>query len=122
MLKVHTSDGKTLSFELRDEAQRSEWENLCASNAFQETIRGVALLHNRTLHTFPLPKQFKVRRFSAGLLTVPVKDGEKVLGERVMCQADTIRVTITAYYTRTPKMVRIDVMRSGWQRHVPTPS
>lgn len=122
MLKVHISDGRTLSFELGDEAQREEWEKLSASSAFQESIRGVALLHNRTLNTLPLPKQFRTRRFSAGLISAREKDGERVLGERVVCQADTVRVSITAYYTRTPKMVRVDVVRSGWMRYEGTPT
>ena len=116
MLKIHLADGKTLSFELGDEAQRKAWEELSASNAFQATIRGVALLHNRTLHTMPLPKQFKTLRFSAGLFTSKASGGEKIAGERVTCQADAVRVSITAYYTQTPKMVRVDVVRSGWQR------
>jgi len=117
MLKVHLADGKTLSFELGDEKQKEEWTRLAASSAFQCTIRGVALLHNRTLHTMPLPKQFKNLRFSAELLKYRDGSGEKVSGERVVCQADMVRVSITAYYTQTPKMVRIDVVRSGRQRY-----
>ena len=123
MLKVHTADGKTLSFELGDEGQREEWDKLAASNAFQATIRGMALLHNRTLHTLPLPKMFKSLRFSAGLLVSRGRNGvEKVTGERVVCQADVVRIMITAYYTQTPKMVRVDVFKTGWQRFDGSPS
>ena len=121
MLKVHLSDGRTLSFELGDEGQRQEWDRLSASSAFQESIRGVALLHNRTLHTLPLPKQFRSLRFSAGLLVSKGGEVGKVTGERVVCQADAVRVSITAYYTQTPKMVRVDVMKTGWQRFTGNP-
>ena len=118
MLKVHISNGQTLSFDLRDDAQRAEWEQSCATDAFQQSITGVALLHNKTLHVLPLPKQFKKRHFTAGLLKTEGSDGERVLGEQVTCQADNVRMCITAYYTRTPKMVRFDVIRTGWQRHI----
>jgi hypothetical protein len=116
VLKVHLADGRTLSFELGDEAQRGAWERSAQSSTFQSTIRGVALLHNRTLHTLPLPKQFKSLRFSAELITSKGEGGERVTGERVVCQADAVRVSITAYYTQTPKMVRVDVARTGRMR------
>ena len=107
-----------MSFELRDAEQRAEWDSLSASDSFQQRITGIALLHNKTLHTFPLPKKFRQRRFSAGLLVTEGKDNPKQLGEQVVCQADNIRMTITAYYTRTPKMIRYDVVKTGYQRHV----
>lgn len=116
MLKVHVTDGRTLSFDLNDEGQRGEWDRLAASSAFQSTIRGVALLHNHTLHVVTLPKGFRSLRFSAELLKQRAGGKEQVLGEVVVCQADMIRTSLTVFYKPTSRVARVDTVRSGRQR------
>ena len=118
MLKIQTSNGETLTFDLRSEEQRAAWERQAASNKFQKKIRGISLLQHKVLSALPLPKRFNSLHFSAGVIMGKGSQEGNLLGEWATCQADSIQIKLTAYYTDTPKMVRVDVVRIGRQRHV----
>jgi len=112
-LKVHVNSGRTLSFDLQDKGERAEWLRLAGNPTFQETITGLAVLNDRTLHTLPVPKGFIRIEFTADRV-VDRKTG-KTIGERLDCQADGVKVSEMVYYSKTPRVTRVDLLRVGRQ-------
>ncbi len=119
MLIVNFKDGTALNFDLKkpdDLAQWLEWQN---ESDFQNRITGIGIIHEKKFVAMPLPKNFRSLKFYAEL--VPGKrNGETVIvGERVMCHADQILLSLLVYtYTEPqppPVFSRFDVKRVGKQ-------
>lgn len=119
MIKVHCRDGKTLSFDLTVDEQRERWTGLTSDREFLKGITGIGVLHNKNWHTLPSPKKFHNIQYNAELVRA-MKNGVEVdVGERVVCQADDIQITLMVYFGHRPKMARVDVKRIGKQRFAP---
>lgn len=120
MIKVNMADGKTLSFDLKNEKELADWKLKCSDPQFQKSIRGVGIVHNTQWHAIPVPKKFKTVRYDAELIINPkAKDESKrLVGEKVMCYVDDIQFSLLVYYGNRPKMARIDVKKIGKQRFV----
>ena len=120
MIKVNMADGKTLSFDLKDEKELKDWKQRCNDPKFQKSIRGVGIVHNTQWHAIPVPKKFKSVRYDADLIvnTKAKDESKRLVGEKIMCYVDDICFSLLVYYGNRPKMARIDVKKIGKQRHV----
>ncbi len=120
MVKANMADGRTLSFDLKDEKENADWKQKCTDPSFQKSIRGVGIVHNTQWYAIPVPKKFKAIRYDADLIiNNKAKDESKrLVGEKVMCYVDDILFSLLVYYGNRPKMARIDVKKIGKQRHV----
>jgi len=66
-----------------------------------------------------MPKRFRRIDVKAELIRVQ-KDGEmREIGERIICQADDVQISLIVYYGNRPKMARIDVKKIGKKRFTP---
>ena len=119
MIKVNCRDGRTLSFELLEEEDAKQWNDLMETREFVQGVTGISILYNTYWHTLPLPKKFRHINFHAELLKSVKEGAEKVIGERIICQADDVQISLITYYGNRPKMTRIDVRKTGRQRFVP---
>lgn len=116
MLRANMRDGRTLSFDLADDKGRLEWEANQADPRFQQSITALAILHDRVLHTLPVPKRFRRIAYEATLIT----NGEDAaVAERIGCLADGVSVQLTVYLKASPRTTRVDVRRVGKPRWVP---
>lgn len=120
MIKVNMSDGKTLSFDLRNKEELDKWKQLCSTSEFQKTIRGVGIVYNTQWYAIPVPKKFKQINYDADIvLNQREKDLEKqVVGERLICQVDDVQITLLVYYGNRPKMSRLDIVKIGKQKFI----
>lgn len=116
MLKVNLRDGCTLGYNLTDMAEKVEWERQQESSRFQRSITGIGIHHDQTLHALPIPRKF--RRVSFG--GEAIVRGDEVVGERIVCQADQVRISLSVYFASgtMPKHVRVDVAHLGQPRFV----
>lgn len=122
MIKVNTKDGKTLSYDLSLESDYIEATELVESKDSTDSVTGISILHNTFWHALPKPRKFRKIRYFVKLVK-HTKDGvEKVVGEKIICQADDIQLSILVYYNQRPKMARIEIKRIGRQRFVPVVS
>lgn len=119
MIKVNCKDGKTISFDLASEEDVKKWESLSSEKEFVNSITGISILYNTYWHTLPLPKKFRNIRFHAKLVKSAKGGVEKIVGERIVCQADDIQISVITYYGNRPKMTRIDIRRIGKIRYIP---
>lgn len=117
LIKVNRNDGKTLSFDLSDEegALASSLNN----NKFMETITGIGCLHNTFWHTLTKPKKFKNVRYSVEKVKQNKSGIVKDIGEKIICQADDVQLSVLVYYNIRPKMARIEIKKIGKQRFAP---
>lgn len=113
MLIANLRDGQTVSFNLCDEEGLSNWEAFKRHTNGQ--ITGLAISHNKYLHTFPKPIQ-NVADFGAD--TLRAKGSDKITAERIWVHVDKVRVTLTVYKGKTP-VTRIDVKKMGEIRYKP---
>ena len=120
MIKINKNDGKTLSFELDSPDELKSVTKLLNENGFVEAVTGISSLHNTFWHALTKPKKFrKVRYFVEHVMQR--KGGIlKEVGEKIICQADDIQLTILVYYSVRPKMTRIELRKIGRQRFQPT--
>lgn len=123
MIKVNMADGKTLSFDLKSEAELKEWKKLCSYPDFQKKIRGVGIVYNTQWYAIPVPKKFKNVHYDAEIIfNRREKDAEKQLvGERLICHVDEVQFSLLVYYGNRPKMARLDCSRVGKARFYSAP-
>ena len=123
MLKVNMSDGRTLSFELNNSSEFKEWKKFISNDENQKKIRGVGIVYNTQWHALPIPRKFKYVRYDADLI---INDNaktpeKKLVGERVICFIDDIKLSLLVYYGNRPKMSRIDAIKIGRARYLAKP-
>jgi hypothetical protein len=114
VLRVNLADGRTLSFDLTDATQLAAWHDQQVDRAFQASVRGISILHDKRLTTLPLPKRFGAMEFTAE----PVEIDGDVVGEQIACQADDVRVVCMVYFG-AGKLTRLDIIRTGRPRYRP---
>jgi len=123
---IHRKDGTTLKFDLSGEKVDgdeirgdAELQELLADSKWTADISGMAVKSNKEMKALTLPKGFLNVSFSAESLHDSRKSPPAFLGERVHIQADEIRMTLTAFTTRQPRMTRIDIRKTGKPRFLP---
>lgn len=118
MLKVNFKDGTTLEFDLdvaEDVRQWDEWSN---ASDFQGRITGIGILHNKRFLTLPCPKKFRKVRFYADLVYSEKKGESRLMGERIVCHADDIKLQLLVYTYKNPPppvLCRMDMEKIGKQ-------
>jgi len=112
VLRVNVNDGRTLHFDLEDSVQASQWHDAEADPAFQSAITGIGIIDHGVVHTLSLPRHFHRLAYRAEL----VKDGERVVGERLDCQADDVLLSLLIYRGNSVPMVRVNLDKLGWRR------
>lgn len=118
MIKVNFRDGTTLAFDLSKADDKKQWVEWSGAKDFQAKITGLGILHDRKFHTIPYPKRFRKVIFYAELVFSEKKGKRRQLGERLVCHADEIKLSLLVYtYTNPPPpvLVRINVEKIGKQ-------
>ncbi len=118
MIKVNFKDGTTLAFDLTKASDVQQWDEWSNVKDFQERITGIGVLHNKKFHTFTLPRKFRKVRFYAELVHSEKRGERKLLGERLVCHADEIKLSLMVYTCQDPPppvLSRMDVERVGKQ-------
>lgn len=113
MLRANLRDGRTLSFDLLDEASAKEWAAHQADPGFQAVVTGLSVAWERELYVLPLPRAFKRTSYTAELM----RDKSGIAtGIRIAVLADDAHASLTLYFTGTPKLTRYDLRRIGKPR------
>lgn len=112
MVRVNLQDGRTITFDLENPEQQRLWDESQADKTFQDSITGAAIVWNGVQHVIPLPRHFHRLSLEAQL----VRDGEKVVAERLDYQADDSLLSLVVYRGGSVPMVRINLDRIGWRR------
>jgi len=118
MIKVNFKDGTTLEFDLTKEDDQRQWAEWSSTLDFQNRITGAGILHNKRFLTVPLPKKFRRVKFYADLVHSQKRGEKRLLGERLICHADDVKLSLMVYtYNNPPPPVlsRIDLERTGKQ-------
>ena len=110
MFRLNFEDGRTVSFDLDDRESRAEWEAIESQPAQQKKIRGSSMSVEAHTVAVTQPKKFESLAWSAE--KVEGRSGE-VVGSRVECQADNVRLSIVLYDSG---LVRVDLRRTGKPR------
>jgi len=116
MLRVHTADGLTTSFDLGDERQAAEWIERLKDPRFQASIRGLTLSDQGALYSMSGPSGF--RRVSFLGERVEAEPERRIKGgERLTCFADDVRICLMVH--REQKAIRVSLSKIGNQRFNP---
>lgn len=118
MIKVNFRDGTTLAFDLVKADDVKQWLEWSGVRDFQDRITGIGILHNKKFHTFTFPKKFRKVRFYAELVHSEKKGEKRLLGERLICHADDVKMSLLVYTCANPPppvLSRMDVERVGKQ-------
>lgn len=116
MLQVHLTNGRTLHFDLENQAQVCEWISKAREPAFQTSISGLSLLYAGVQYSFPRPIGFRrIWLFAENMKA----DGSRKFkgGERITGQVDHIRATIMVH--KGQRAVRIGLTNPGTQCYNP---
>lgn len=120
MIKVNKKDGLTLSFDLENDKEFSALSEKLQDGKFLDSVTGMNCLFNTFWHALTTPKNFHSIRYNVEKVKL-VKNGiEKTIGEKIICHADNVRLTLLVYYNVRPKMARIELKKVGKQRFIPT--
>ncbi len=112
MLKVHLSDGRTLTFDLHSQEQAAEWLAKVKTHKFQEEIRAVVL--HVSGHQYILTKPVDL---SPVFFNAEVFDWKGKEVETAICISGEIAVKLTSHSNQ--KALRIAISREGKQRFNP---
>jgi len=118
MIKVNFKDGTTLALDLSSDDDLKQWEEWSNAKDFQGRITGIGILHNKRFLTIPYPKRFRRIRFYADLVYSERKGERKLMGEKLTCHADEIKLTLLVYTYKDPPppvLCRMDMERIGKQ-------
>lgn len=108
MIIANVSDGTTRTFDLADGEHRKQLSDLIRA----DVVTGLSIHHDGSLSSLPAPKRFLQRPvFGYELL------GNEPVAERIYCQADGVRVTLTRSFNS--RHVRCDLVRTGRLRYNP---
>lgn len=96
MLKIHLSDGITLSFDLSDPCKAKEWLDLVGKPEFQESIRGMTIQHNGGSYSLSRPDSFHDLWLFAEYLEPDLSTKFKG-GKRLVCRADDVQLVLMVH-------------------------
>lgn len=113
MMILNRKDGSSERFDLT-RSEDVERLNRLGQNPGQ--VSGIWINSNGYCTTLPLPSGFRRVSFLCRLLKK--KDGSPS-GEELTFQIDDFRTIVTTYYGDHPKMVKINMKRTGRQRFAP---
>lgn len=116
MLRVHLSDGKTLSFDLSDSDKAREWLDLVRKTDFQESIRGMTIQHNGGSYSLSRPESFRHLWLFAEQLEPELSSKFKG-GNRLVCQADDVRIAVMVHESQ--RAIRVGLTKTGAQCYNP---
>ncbi len=132
MLKIHTSDGKTVRIDLSDEGQARELLAKLRTHKFQDAITGVSLVethdvrvncdrcggksHSQIGVQYSVSRPQAFRRVEYDLEHVP-EQGKLKGGERVVVYADDVCLSMMAH--RSQPSARVTLARVGKRRFKP---
>lgn len=119
MIKINKDDGQTLSFDLVSENEYEKVSSLLGDKNFAELMTGIGCLHNTYWHQLTKPKKFRNVHYSVEKVVHKKNGIVKEVGEKIICQADDIQLSILVYYNVRPKMTRIELRKIGKQRYIP---
>lgn len=119
MIKINKNDGKTLSFDLTKDNECKEISSLLGDEKFINDMRGIGSLHHTYWHQLIPPKKFRNVHYTVEKVTHKKNGITKIVGEKIICQADDIQLTVLVYYNIRPKMTRIELKKIGRQRFIP---
>lgn len=119
MIKVNKDDGQTLSFDLTEDDGCERIISLLRDKTFSDSMRGIGCLHNTYWHQLTRPKKFRNINYFVEKVKHEKNGVVKDVGEKIICQADDIQLTILVYYNVRPKMTRIELRKIGKQRFIP---
>jgi len=127
MIRVHTSDGRTVTVDLRDETQARELFRSLANEGFQRTITAVTVAGSHHLVTRCSECGAKVSAKMANQFSVTAPKGEDRMhhfhvedvepngkvkgGERLVLFAGDVRLTAMSHVTQPS--VRVSLTRLG---------
>lgn len=131
MLKIHTSDGRTIPIDLADEEQARFWLERLSKSSFQSQIKAVSLVERHTVgrckecghpsdrsvgvqYSIPRPDGFGDIFFNAENVE---PNGKIKGGERIILFAGDIRLVLMAH--RSQPATRVTITRIGKQRYNP---
>lgn len=118
MLRVHLSDGQTLSIDLGDVDQARAWFMRSKDPDFQKQITALTLAHRGVQYSIPKPKGFDSTSFFAeNVAAMPSKRIKG--GERIVCLAGEVRTVVMVH--REQRAARVSLFRLGKQRFAPDP-
>lgn len=119
MIKLNFKDGSTLEFNLSKKDDLKQWIEWSSVKDFQDRITGIGILHKKQFHTLPLPVGFRSINFQAELVIKKRRGVERLVGEKLTCHADNIKLSLLVYtYDNPPAPIlsRIGLARVGKQR------
>jgi len=102
---ANLANGHTRAFDLQEPESHEALDELIREGS----VRGMAILFNGSQTVLPVPRRFREHYFGAELV-----GGN---AERIFCQADNVRVTLTRSITSV--LVRCDLIRVGRNRYNP---
>jgi hypothetical protein len=116
MLQVHLADGRTLKFDLQDEAQAREWLRQSSDFSFQAEVTGLTLRKNGFQYSVPRPQGFgRIWYFAEFLENDPTRRFKG--GERVSVQIDDVRLVTMSHNEQ--RAVRVSLSKTGHQCYNP---
>lgn len=119
LIKVNRKDGKTLSFDLCRDEEYSDIQAKLDDVSFSKDITGINCLFNAFWHAITVPVNFRNIKYDVEKVKFSKGGVEKIVGEKIICHADDVRLTVLVYYNTCPKIARIELKKIGKQRYVP---
>lgn len=124
MIRVNLSTGRTLSFDLADEAAFRGWRAAQSREDFQSQIRGLSVVlraDGRDVAAFvcPVPQGTGRPIWDAEI----VREGDRVIREVVVCYVDRYVATLSVFWAGRRDRIptgRVDIERRGRLRLRPS--
>jgi hypothetical protein len=114
VLKVHLTNGETITFDLSNPEHAQRWLRHIRSRSFQDSITSLSLNLNGVQYALSRPNGFGDVSFFADLLE---PHGRFKGGERLHCNAGEIGIVLLAHAGQ--RSLRVDVTMQGKQKYNP---
>ena len=119
MIKLHTNDGQTQTFDVEVEGELDHLLSFISDKDNLKAITGIGSLRHAHWDALTKPKNFRDVSYHVESVKLIKDNAEITVGEKIICHADDIQLTILVYYKPSPKMTRIELRRIGKRRFVP---